>query len=206
MSVTNGLVQIVCNATLQRYGGDIYVGIMTVINSVREIVTMPVTGLTAASQPVIGYNYGARCYQRVKSAIRFTAVGCIIFTTVVWAVLFLEPRFFLQMFTKEPEILQHGVSAMRIYFCGIFMMALQFAGQSTAVALNRAKQAVFFSLFRKVIIVIPLTMLLPMIGNLRTDGVFWAEPISNVIGGTACFVTMLLTIWPKLREGSYCSQ
>ena len=89
------------------------------------------------------------------------------FTTVVWAVLFLEPRFFLQMFTKEPGILQYGVSAMRIYFCGIFMMALQFAGQSTAVALNRAKQAVFFSLFRKVIIVIPLTMLLPMIGNLR---------------------------------------
>ena len=206
MSVTNGLVQIVCNATLQRYGGDIYVGIMTVINSVREIVTMPVTGLTAASQPVIGYNYGAGCYQRVKSAIRFTAVGCIVFTTVVWAVLFLEPRFFLQMFTKEPGILQYGVSAMRIYFCGIFMMALQFAGQSTAVALNRAKQAVFFSLFRKVIIVIPLTMLLPMIGNLGTDGVFWAEPISNVIGGTACFVTMLLTIWPKLREGSYCSQ
>ena len=176
-------------------GGDIYVGIMTVINSVREIVTMPVTGLTAASQPVIGYNYGAGCYQRVKSAIRFTAVGCIVFTTVVWAVLFLEPG-----------ILQYGVSAMRIYFCGIFMMALQFAGQSTAVALNRAKQAVFFSLFRKVIIVIPLTMLLPMIGNLGTDGVFWAEPISNVIGGTACFVTMLLTIWPKLREGSYCSQ
>ena len=160
MSVTNGLVQIVCNATLQRYGGDIYVGIMTVINSVREIVTMPVTGLTAASQPVIGYNYGAGCYQRVKSAIRFTAVGCIVFTTVVWAVLFLD----------------------------------------------RAKQAVFFSLFRKVIIVIPLTMLLPMIGNLGTDGVFWAEPISNVIGGTACFVTMLLTIWPKLREGSCCSQ
>ena len=206
MSVTNGLVQIVCNATLQRDGGDIYVGIMTVINSVREIVTMPVTGLTAASQPVIGYNYGAGCYQRVKSAIRFTAVGCIVFTTVVWAVLFLEPRFFLQMFTKEPGILQYGVSAMRIYFCGIFMMALQFAGQSTAVALNRAKQAVFFSLFRKVIIVIPLTMLLPMIGNLGTDGVFWAEPISNVIGGTACFVTMLLTIWPKLREGSCCSQ
>lgn len=71
------------------------------------------------------------------------------FTTVVWAVLFLEPRFFLQMFTKEPGILQYGVSAMRIYFCGIFMMALQFAGQSTAVALNRAKQAVFFLCFER---------------------------------------------------------
>ena len=200
MAVTNGLVQIVCNATLQKYGGDVYVGIMTVINSMREIVTMPVTGLTAASQPVIGYNYGAGCYFRVKSAIRFTAIGCIVFTTVIWAVLFLEPQFFLRLFTSEPGILQHGVLAVRIYFCGIFMMALQFAGQSTAVALNRAKQAVFFSLFRKVIIVIPLTMLLPVIGDLGTNGVFLAEPISNVIGGTACFVTMLLTIWPQLNE------
>lgn len=200
MSVTNGLVQIVCNATLQRYGGDVYVGIMTVINSVREIVTMPVMGLTSASQPVIGYNYGAGCYQRVKSAIRFTAIGCIVFTTAVWALLFLEPRFFLQMFTQEPEILRQGVSSMRIYFCGIFAMALQFTGQSAAVALNRAKQAVFFSLFRKVIIVVPLTILLPLIGNLGTAGVFWAEPVSNVIGGTACFVTMMFTIWPELKE------
>ena len=89
---------------------------------------------------------------------------------------------------------------MRIYFCGIFTMALQFAGQSTYVALNRPKQAVFFSLFRKVIIVAPLTLLLPMIGNLGTDGVFLAEPISNVIGGTASFVTMLVTVWPSLRK------
>ena len=80
------------------------------------------------------------------------------------------------------------------------MMALQFVGQSTNVALNRPKQAVFFSLFRKVIIVVPLTILLPMIGGLGTDGVFWAEPVSNVIGGTACFVTMLVTVWPALKE------
>ena len=136
----------------------------------------------------------------MKSAIRFTAIGCIVFTTAVWAILFLEPRFFLQMFTQEPEILRQGVSSMRIYFCGIFAMALQFTGQSAAVALNRAKQAVFFSLFRKVIIVVPLTILLPLIGNLGTAGVFWAEPVSNVIGGTACFVTMMFTIWPELKE------
>ena len=88
---------------------------------------------------------------------------------------------------------------MRIYFCGIFMMSLQFAGQSTYVALNRPKQAVFFSLFRKVIIVVPLTIFLPYIGGLGTNGVFLAEPISNVIGGTASFVTMLVTVWPTLK-------
>ena len=200
MSVTNGTVQIVCNAVLARTGGDLYVGIMTVINSVREIITMPVTGLTSGAQPVIGYNYGAGCYDRVKSAIRFMSIGCVVFSLAVWAVLFFEPRLFLHLFTKESELIRAGIPAMRIYFCGIFTMALQFAGQSTYVALNRPKQAVFFSLFRKVIIVVPLTLLLPMIGNLGTDGVFLAEPISNVIGGTASFVTMLVTVWPSLRK------
>lgn len=203
MSVTNGTVQIVCNAVLARHGGDLYVGIMTVINSVREIITMPVTGLTSGAQPVIGYNYGAGCYKRVKSAIKFMTAGCIIFSVVMWAVLFFEPRFFLHLFTQEQELIAKGIPAMRIYFCGIFMMSLQFAGQSTYVALNRPKQAVFFSLFRKVIIVVPLTLLLPMVGDLGTNGVFLAEPISNVIGGTASFATMLVTVWPALKGKKY---
>ena len=198
MSVTNGLVQIVCNAVLSRYGGDLYVGVMTVINSVREIINMPLNGLTSGAQPVISYNYGAGCYKRVKQAIRFMTVCGIIFSLIVWAVIFFEPRFFMHLFTQESTLIQNGIPAMRIYFCAIFMMALQFAGQSTYVALNRPKQAVFFSLFRKVIIVVPLTIFLPMLGGLGTDGVFWAEPVSNVIGGTACFVTMLITVWPKL--------
>ena len=200
MSVTNGTVQIVCNAVLARWGGDLYVGIMTVINSVREIITMPVTGLTSGAQPVISYNYGAGCCKRVKDSIRFMTITCIVFTVLVWAVLFFEPRFFLHLFTRESELIENGIPAMRIYFCGIFMMALQFAGQSTYVALNRPKQAVFFSLFRKVIIVVPLTIVLPYIAGLGTDGVFLAEPVSNVIGGTASFVTMLITVWPTLKE------
>ncbi len=200
MSVTNGLVQIVCNAVLSRHGGDLYVGIMTVINSVREIINMPLTGLTSGAQPVIGYNYGAGRPDRVKAAVKFMTAWSILFSIVVWAVIFFEPRFFMNLFTQETELIQEGIPAMRIYFCGIFMMALQFAGQSTYVALNRPKQAVFFSLFRKVIIVVPLTVALPLVGGLGTSGVFLAEPVSNVIGGTACFVTMLITVWPTLKN------
>lgn len=162
---------------------------------------MPLTGLTSGAQPVIGYNYGAKCYDRVKSAVRFMTVWSIVFSLAVWAVIFFEPRFFMHLFTQESELIREGIPAMRIYFCGIFMMALQFAGQSTYVALNRPKQAVFFSLLRKVIIVVPLTILLPMLGGLGTDGVFLAEPVSNVIGGTACFATMLVTVWPALKDG-----
>lgn len=199
MSVTNGTVQIVCNAVLARYGGDLYVGIMTVLNSVREITSMPLTGLTSGAQPVIGYNYGAGCYDRVRSAVKFMTAASVIFSIAVWAVIFFEPRFFLHLFTQEKELIEKGIPALQLYFCGIFMMSLQFAGQSTYVALNRPRQAVFFSLFRKVIIVVPLTVLLPMVGNLRTSGVFLAEPISNVIGGTACFATMMVTVWPDLK-------
>lgn len=201
MSVTNSAVQIVCNFTLYQYGGDIYVGVMTVLNSVRELVTMPVSGLTSGAQPVIGYNYGAGLYGRVKSAIKFMTMSCIVFTCFAWAILFFVPAFFLKLFTDSQELILVGVSAMRIYFCGIFLMALQFAGQSTYVALNRSKQAVFFSLFRKVIIVIPLTLFFPLIDGMGVEGVFWAEPVSNAIGGIICFVTMLITVWPTLKEG-----
>lgn len=200
MAVTNGLVQIACNATLSRYGGDLYVGIMTVLNSIREVVMMPVNGITNGAQPVMGFNYGAGKYRRVKQGIKFTSLVCIGYTVAAWLVLMLMPRAFIHMFNSDPQLLQEGVPALYLYFFGFFMMSLQFAGQSTFVALGKSKQAVFFSLFRKVIIVVPLTLLLPMIPALGVNGVFLAEPISNFVGGTACFVTMLLTVWPMLRE------
>ena len=200
MAITNGSVQIMCNATLQRYGGDLYVGIMTVINSVRELINMPMNGLTNGAQPIISFNYGAGEKGRVKSAIRFMTVSCILFTLFLWALLLLFPRFFIHLFNSEPELLEKGVPAIHIYFFGIFMMALQFAGQSTFVALGCSRQAVFFSLLRKAVIVIPLTLWLPTVAGLGTSGVFLAEPVSNFIGGSACFLTMLFTVRRMLKE------
>ena len=198
MSITNGAVQIICNATLQNYGGDLYIGIMTVINSVREIVNIPVNGFTNSAQPVMSFNYGAQKYGRVKSAIRFMTMVCIVFTLIVWALIFFFPHFFIQVFNSDPALLDNGIPALHVYFFGIFMMALQFSGQSTFVALGYSRHAIFLSLLRKAVIVIPLTIWLPTVGNLGTTGVFLAEPISNFIGGTACFVTMMFTVWRKL--------
>lgn len=200
MSFTNSAVQIVCNATLQNFGGDIYVGVMTVINSIREVVSMPVQGITNASQPVLGYNFGAKEYRRVKEGIKFMSVTCIIYTTAIWIILLLFPRPFIHIFNSNSQLLKLGVPSMTIYFFGFFMMSLQFSGQSTFVSLGRSKNAVFFSLFRKVIIVIPLTLILPHIAGLGVNGVFLAEPISNFIGGTACFITMMRTVWPMLSD------
>lgn len=200
MSITNSLVQIVCNATLQQWGGDLYVGVMTVINSVREVVSMPVQGITHSAQPVMGYNYGAGEYGRVKKAIAFTSVTAIIYTTFVWMLVHGFPEFFIRIFNQDADLVAAGIPAMQIYYFGFFLMSLQFSGQAVFVALGKAKQAIFFSIFRKVVIVIPLTLLLPRLWNLGTGGVFAAEPISNLIGGVACFGTMLALLLPELSD------
>lgn len=200
MAFTNGLVQIVCNATLQTWGGDLYVGIMTVLNSVREIFSMPVMGLTNGASPVMSFNYGAKTYERVKKAIWFTALLCLVYTLAAWGIIALVPEFFIRLFNDDSTLLSAGVESLRIYFMGFCFMALQFAGQSAFTALGKAKKAVFFSIFRKVIIVVPLTILLPKMG-LGVLGVFWAEPISNIVGGCASFFTMLATVMPELNAG-----
>ncbi|WP_294406708.1 MATE family efflux transporter [uncultured Clostridium sp.] len=194
MAITNSIVQIVCNTSLQIYGGDLYVGIMTVINSIREIIMMPVNGITNGAQPVIGYNYGAMKKDRVISGIKVMSVACIAYTTSIWIVLCLFPVFFIRIFSQDIDLINYGIPSMHIYFFGFFMMSLQFSGQSVFLSLGRSKNAIFFSLLRKVIIVAPLTLYLPTIFNLGTNGVFLAEPISNFIGGIACYSTMIYTI------------
>lgn len=197
MALTNSLVQILCNATLQRVGGDLYVGVMTVINSVREVITMPVSGVTNGCQPVLGYNYGAGLYRRVREGIRFTTAVTMAYSVGVWALVMAIPHIFIHIFNSEQELLAAGVPAFRIYFAAFFCMAFQFIGQSVFVGLNRSRSAVFFSLLRKAFIVTPLTVLLPAWGW-GVDGVFWAEPISNIVGGLACFATMMATVYIPL--------
>lgn len=198
MSATTCFVQVLCNATLRDYGGDLYVGIMTVINSIREVLTLPVQGFVNGSQPVLSYDYGAGRLGRVRRGIRFTSAIGISYTALAWLSVILFSRFWLSIFTDNAEMLDIGEGALKLYFLGFCFMAFQFCGQTTFLALGRSKQAIFFSLLRKVIIVTPLTILLPRIG-FGVNGVFLAEPISNVLGGCACFSTMYLQIYRRLK-------
>lgn len=197
MQGTNCLVQVVCNATLQSYGGDIYVGIMTVLNSVREIFGLPVSGIVNGAQPVISFNYGAKKNERVKAGIRFNTLMGTSYTLLAWLLVVMFPQFWFGLFSDDVQMMNLGIGAMKIYFFGFVFMALQFAGQSTFQALGDAKHAVFFSLLRKAIIVVPLTLVLPMLG-FGVNGVFLAEPISNAIGGLACYMTMRRTVYKRL--------
>lgn len=200
MAGTNCLVQVACNSTLQAYGGDIFIGVMTVTNSVREIFHLPVSGLMGGAQPVISFNYGARAYGRVKEAIRFNTVIGVGYTMVSWLFVVLFPEFWFRIFSDDLALLQTGVPMLRIYFFGFVFMSLQFAGQSVFQAVGDAKHAIFFSLLRKAFIVVPLTLVLPAVG-FGVTGVFLAEPVSNIIGGLASYITMRMTVYRRLGDG-----
>ena len=196
MQATNALTQVACNTTLQRYGGDLYVSVMTVLNSVREIFSMPIHGITSGAQPVLGYNYGAKKPARVREGIRFTTVIGTLYTLLAWLLVIWQARFLVSIFASDASLLEAGPPALRLYFFGFVFQAFQMCGQTVFQSLGDAKHAVFFSLLRKVVIVTPLTFLLPALG-LGVNGVFIAEPVSNFLGGMACFVTMYLTVYKK---------
>ena len=196
MSFTNAATQLTYNTALRSLGKDVYIGAMTVINSLREVVSMPVNGITGGAQPVLGYNYGAGEYGRVKQGILFMTGVCTAYMLLAWGVIFLFPESLVRIFSDDPQLITVGAHLLHIYFFGFCFMALQMSGQAVFTALGKAKHAIFFSLFRKVGLVIPLIFLLPRF--LGIDGVLWSEPISNLIGGTACFLVMMRTVWRTL--------
>ena len=196
VNLTNSLVQVVCNATLQSYGGDLYVGVMTIINSIREVFAMPVQGLTNGSQPVAGYNYGARLYSRVRQSIRFSVGVTMAYSCLFWLAAMVLPDPMIRIFKDDPAVIQAGVPALRVYFSLFLFMSLQIAAQGVFVGLGKSKQAVFFSLLRKAVVNAPLTVLLAM--WMGAGGVFAAEAVSQLVGGLTCFTTMYITVYRPL--------
>ena len=199
--VTTSFTQAIVNIMLKAWAGPLstlYVGAMTLNNSIREVMSLPIGGVTAAGQNVMSYNYGAKKNRRVSECIKFIFISGLLVNTLLWILMLLFPRPILGIFTNDAELIDLTVHCARIYFGAFPFMALQMSGQTTFVALNRPKHALFFSMLRKLILVTPLTLLLPNLG-LGVDGVFWAEFLSQLIGASICFTTMCLVIWRKMR-------
>lgn len=200
MQFTNSLVAAVCNHTLSSYGGDLAISIYTIISSVRQMLDVPLSAISGGSEPIISFNYGAKRFDRLKEAIRTYAGLGIAYTLIIWLLILICPAAFILLFSSDPKLVEAAIPALHIYYFAFVFQALQFTAQHTFKALNKKRNALFFSLFRKVILVVPLTLLLPGLG-FGLSGVFMAEPISNVIGGLASFTTMYLTVYRKIDKG-----
>lgn len=200
MQLTNSLVTICCNQVLSVLGGDLYISVMTIVSSVRQVIETPIHAMTEGSSPVLSYNYGARRPKRVIKAGITMFIMILCYTAVSWSLIILVPGLLIRIFSSDETLMADSVYALKLYFAAFIFMDLQYMGQSVFKSLNRKKHAIFFSLLRKVFIVVPLTYLLPYAFHMGTNGVFMAEPVSNVIGGSLCFITMLCTVLPELKR------
>ena len=200
MQLTNSLVSICCNNVLSVTGGDIYISVMTIITSVRQLVETPIHAMNEGASPILSYNYGARRPGYVRKAMVVLAVMILVYTGVMWGSIIVIPEVLIRIFSSDKMLMKDAVPALKQYFAAFIFMDLQYMGQTVFKSLNKKRQAIFFSILRKVVIVVPLTYLMPYALYMGTDGVFLAEPVSNVIGGSLCFITMLCIVLPELKR------
>lgn len=200
MQSTESLVQLTFNSGMRQYGNDAYVGAMSILFSVMQVVTLPATGLGQGCQPIVSFNYGARQYDRVKEAFRLTFRAGMILSTTMWLLCMLVPQLFIGLFTQDPQLMEIGEFGLRIFMAGTILMGAQFSCQQTLVALGQAKVSMFLALLRKIILLIPLALILPMVGGLGTTGLFLAEPIADVLAATTTTCVYLYCSRKLLRE------
>ena len=193
MQSTESLVNISFNSSLLKYGGNVYVGAMTICSSIMQVLSMIFQGLAQGAQPIVGYNYGAGKLDRVRKAFRLLITAGVVYAISAWLLVQLFPHVFVALFNDKPELVEAAVWALRIYLACFFMLGVQFSCQQTFVALGQAKVSLFLALLRKIILLIPLIYILPHIltGN-QVFAVYVAEPVADALAATT---TGLIFAW-----------
>lgn len=189
MQATECLIQLTFNKGMITYGNDMYVAIMSVLFSIMQLVWMPLSGFSQGVQPIISFNFGAKNIERVKKTFRMQFTTSVIFSLAAVALVELFPSVFLGLFTNDTELIAKGSSALRLFMAGMSIMGAQNACQQTFIALGEAKTSMFLACLRKIILLFPLALIIPIITGLGVWGLFLAEPVSDV---TAVCVTVTM--------------
>ena len=188
MQSTESLLSVCFNTSLQKYGGDLAVGSMTILASCMQILTLPLSGLAQGAQPIISYNFGAGNKNRVKQAFRLLFTCSLGFAIIFWLINMIFPQLFVGLFANDAALKNTAVWALRIYMATGFMMGIQMACQQTFVSIGQAKISLFLALLRKIILLIPLIYILPNFFADKVFAVFLAEPVSDFIAASTTFL------------------
>lgn len=181
MQSTESLLTVTFNVSLQKYGGDLAVGAMTILTSVAQMVQMPLMGLAQGAQPILSFNYGAKRPDRMKQSVKYNLLIACIFAFGVWALAMLAPHMLARLFAHDSALIEETAWALRIYFAVGFVSAFQNTFQQCFVALGEAKISLFLALERKIILLIPMILILPHFFEDKLFAVFFAEPIADLL-------------------------
>ena len=199
MQSTESILSVCFNTSLQKYGGDIAVGAMTILASVMQISMMPLQGLSQGMQPIVSFNYGAGNLSRVRKAFQLTLTSCLCYSMLLWAISMLFPQMVARVFSTDEAMIQYTAGVMRIYMAAAGIFGAQIACQQTFVALGKAVHSLFLAVLRKIILLIPLIYILPMFFEDKVFAVFLAEPVSDTLAVCTTVTMFALTAWKLMK-------
>ncbi len=200
MMSTESLLTVAFNVSLQKYGGDLAVGAMTILTSVAQMIQLPLTGLAQGAQPILSYNFGAHRPDRMKQVVRCNIALAVVFAASIWGIVQLTPHAVVHLFTSDTSLTDMTVWALRIYMALGFTNAFQTGFQQSFVALGEAKISLFLALERKVFLLIPLIFILPHFFENKLFAVFLAEPDADVLAAATTTVLFLIRFRKITKE------
>lgn len=202
MMITESLLTVSFTSSLSRYGGDLAVGAMTIVSSTSHLTVLPLQGFCQGGQPIISYNFGAGNSLRVKSAFKIQFIICVCYAGIFSLLSFLIPQVFTGIFTNDPKLTEYAAWALRIYMAGMCGFGAQIACQQSFMALGQAKVSLFLACLRKVILLIPMIFILPAFFQNKVFGVFFAEPVSDLLAATVTTIMFFVLFPGILKKGS----
>lgn len=200
MQSTESLLTVAFNVSLQKYGGDLAIGAMTILTSVAQMIQLPLTGLAQGAQPILSYNFGAHRPDRMKQVVRYNILIAVLFAVSIWGVVQLAPHAVVHLFTSDEQLTEITVWALRIYMALGFTNAFQTGFQQSFVALGEAKISLFLALERKIFLLIPLIFILPHFFADKLFAVFLAEPVADVLAAATTTVLFLIRFRKITKE------
>ena len=194
MQMAASLVQVIANNVLRTYGTDIAIGAMATISSVSLMCLMPIFGINQGAQPIIGFNYGAKQVDRAQKAYKISLIVATIILCVAFVLVQSFPEAIIGIFNKDPKFMDISVKGLRIYLLMLPIVGISITGSNYIQSIGEAKTAMLLSLLRQVILLIPFILILPRIFNLGVNGVWIAQPLSDVISSVITVVILVKTM------------
>ena len=199
MNSTEAVINVAFNSSLQKYGGDIAVGAMTICTTVFQMAWVPAQGIGQGAQPIISYNYGAKNADRVKQAFKAFLIICFAYIFVFGMAIEIFPQFFISIFNDNPQLIDTATWTIRLYGCAMVFFGIQMAVQQTFIALGKAKASLFIACLRKVILLVPLIYILPNFFENKVFAVFLAEPVSDAISIITASITFAIVFSKEMK-------
>ena len=200
MQSSESVISVCFNSSLLKYGGDIAVGAMTIMTSVMQFAMLPLQGIAQGAQPITSYNFGAKNAGRVKKTFRLLLITCLTYSIALWAAVMIAPQVFVKIFTSDTSLAQFAAPMLRIYLGGLGLFGIQIACQMTFTSLGKAANSIVVAVVRKFVLLLPLIYIMPSILADKTQAVYMAEPVADIIAVTFTAILFTFQFKKALKE------